>query len=120
MPIKARVKTPDTKYQFQVPKNAKIADITHEDTNMHTLDLAAALGETRKIVSVWIRAQRMGASTGFLLIYPNEGATYMQQDNTTWIVGDITIANGTQRLQYALSVSGDDFDVFCMRYIVEV
>jgi hypothetical protein len=42
-----------------VPYNGKIVDITHPDTNKHTLDLAAALGETRKIIAVNVVPSRI-------------------------------------------------------------
>lgn len=51
--------------QILVPYNAKIADITHPDTNKHYLTLAnsggtgAIAGETRKIIMVILNALRM-------------------------------------------------------------
>ena len=110
-----------TKARYEpVPKNAKIADITHADTNKHTLDLAAALSETRKIISVLIGPQRIGG-TGFFRMYPNEGAMGLPN----WAYGgssmfyNIIIADATNRLQYDLSVANDDFDVYCYGYVVE-
>jgi len=107
------------KRQIFVPYNDKIADITHADVNKHTLDLAAALTETRKIIAVIVNMQRI-TGTGTFLIYPNEGATatsgyYGFQHQYT-----IVILDGTQRLQYALSVANDDWDLFCFGYVVEV
>lgn len=103
--------------QIFVPFNGKIADITHADTNKHTLDLAAALGETRKIVDIRLMGARI-AGTGFFWIYPDEGA---QKDFlSSWAQSvDITIKDATQRLQYCLSVAGDDWDLYCFGYVVE-
>ena len=109
--------------QIFVPYNAKIADITHADTNLHTLTLAnaagtgAIAGETRKIVALAIDANRV-AGTGNFYVYPNEGVnTY----NATWgSEGEmVVIANGTQRFQYSLTVNNDDFDIYCLGYVVE-
>ena len=101
-----------------IPYNGKIADITHADTNQHTLDLAAALVETRKIIAVLCGADRM-AGTGAMLIYPNEGAT-----SSTWMTSRMNppltvIKNGTQELQYSLTVANDDWDMYCFGYVVE-
>ena len=103
--------------QIFVPYNAKIADITHADTNKHTLNLATALSETRKIIAIQGEPRRM-AGTGDFRIYPNEGAGIIQngfnyQDH--WTI----IANGTQRLQYSLETAGDDYDFYCWGYVVE-
>jgi hypothetical protein len=109
--------------QLFVPLNAKIADITHADTLKHTLTLAngagtgAIAGETRKIIAVHLSAWRMGG-TGFFETYPNEGAQFQTiLWDTSW--GYQAIANGTQRIQYNLSVANDDWDVYCFGYVVE-
>ena len=105
-----------------VPLNKKIADITHADTNKHTLDLSAAGvlqtgGETRKIVALVLTGKRM-VGTGYLYYYPNEGNYSL----TSIDVGSgafVFIKDGTQRLQYSLTVSGDDYDLICHGYYVE-
>lgn len=100
-----------------VPKNGKIADITHADTNKHFLDLAAALSETRKIIELEISVSKM-VGTGNFRFYPNEGARAVicsSGYNTLRCI----IADGTQRLQYNLTVANDDFDLFCLGYVVE-
>jgi hypothetical protein len=111
--------------QIFVPYNAKIADITHADTNKHTLTLAnaggtgAITGETRKIIALLWTTSRI-AGTGYVYSYSNEGAN--MQQGPTWIGSyDVTtiIANGTQRLQYSLTVANDDFDMYCYGYVVE-
>jgi len=107
----------DVKHLF-VPYNGKIADITHADTNKHTLDLATALAEPRKIIGVFFGVERI-AGTGFFGFYPNEGvqAKYLATGGTGAL---IIIADGTNRLQYALTVANDDFDGYCFGYVVEV
>jgi len=102
-----------------VPYNAKIADITHADTNKHTLALDTALSETRTIIAILVSHVRQGG-TGDFYIYPNEGTDFTYSSNL--YKGDsqlIIIAAGTQRLQYGLSVANDDWDLYCWGYIVE-
>lgn len=103
--------------QFFVPYNAKIADISHADILKHTLDLSVALPETRKIIAVIVGAQRM-AGTGNFYVYPNEGVTGMWCRHDQFYPFTI-ISNGTQRLQYAQTVAGDDWDLYCVGYVVE-
>ncbi len=106
-----------------VPYNGKIADITHADTLKHTVTLAnaagtgAIAGETRKIIAVHVWASRI-AGTGNFYSYANEGAT-ASNSNVDTRGFFCTIANATQRFQYALSVANDDFDLYCLGYVVE-
>ena len=107
------------KLQKFVPYNGKIADITEADTNKHFLDLETALSETRKIIAVQLH-QTLVAGADDLYAYPNEGT------EKTWIYARslgvanwIIIADGTQRLQYSLETANDDFDVYCIGYVVE-
>lgn len=100
-----------------IPYNGKIADITHADTAKHTLDLEAALTETRKIIALTLSANR-SAGAGDLRCYPNEGTIDMPLQYTTRF-GTCIIADGTQRLEYALTVANDDFDLYCLGYVVE-
>ena len=107
------------KIAVPVPYNAKIADITETYTNKHFLDLAAALSETRKIVTISFSAGRI-AGTGGFVVYANEGAlasSYLVYDND---MRTVHLAAGTNRLQYSLSVANDDFDLYCLGYWVEV
>jgi len=107
------------KRQIWVPYNGKIADITEADTNKHTLDLQTALSETRKIIGVIVFANRI-SGTGFLEVYPNEGAAALYVSDTSDFSQIAIIADGTQRLQYDQTVANDDFDLFCFGYVVEV
>jgi len=101
-----------------VPYNGKIADITHADTNKHTLDLATALSETRDIVEVIVHADRM-SGTNYLFGYPNEGSRSVYLDSVaTNTPATIVIAQGTNRLEYALGAANDDFDLYCLGYKV--
>ena len=102
-----------------VPYNAKIADITHADVNKHTLDLAAALPETRNIIMVSLHAHRI-AGTGLLDFYPNEGAHPSYTGDNYAGTNTILIEYGSQRLQYDLTVANDDWDLYCLGYVVEV
>jgi hypothetical protein len=100
-----------------VPYNGKIADITHADTAKHTLDLETALSETRKIIAIIPRAELI-AGTGQLHLFPNEGTSYIYLLSNR-VYGTCIIADGTQRLEYALSVANDDWDLYCVGYVVE-
>jgi len=111
--------------QTFVPYNGKIGDLTHADTNRHELTVAnpagtgAIAGETRKIIMLILGAVRM-AGAGSFSLYPNEGATGSPQWTTD--VSNphpIVIANDSQRVQYSLSVAGNDWDLYCMGYVVE-
>lgn len=121
-------KTADLVYerkQFFVPYNGKIADIAEADALKHFLTLAntagtgAIAGETRKIITVWLSATRV-IGTGMLFGYSNEGVTasvisFSLADRSRIII----IKDGTQRLQYAQSVANDDWDLYCLGYVVE-
>jgi hypothetical protein len=101
-----------------VPFNGKIADITHADTNKHTLDLAAALGETRKIISIFFKGNRI-AGTGYFNTFPNEGVTEL-----VWATGGAgciayILKDNTQEMQYVLTVANDDWDIYCYGYVVD-
>ena len=101
-----------------VPISAKIADISESDTLKHFLDLEAALGETRKIVKVQLRAQRV-TGTGAFASYPNEGTYSLTLGHTYAYAYYVTIKEGSQRLQYAQNVADDDWDIICLSYTVE-
>ena len=109
--------------QIFVPYNGKIADITHADTNLHTLELAnaagtgAIAGETRKIIALFPYMLR-AAGTGNVRVYPNEGTQWL--DLAGYVArGFCVIGANLQRVQYSLSVAGDDFEFHCLGYVVE-
>jgi hypothetical protein len=103
--------------QIFVPYNGKIADITHADTDKHNLDLETALGETRKIIAVIVFVYRMLGS-GMMAFYPNEAAAGVMT-NADLYTHFVIIKDGTQRLQYSLTVANDDYDLYCIGYVVE-
>lgn len=109
--------------QLFVPYNAKIADITHADTDPHLLTLAnnagtgAIAGETRKIIAVILSVYRV-AGAGNLGFHPNEGALTVTTTNSS-ASHIVVILAASQRLQYELSVAGNDFDLYCYGYVVE-
>lgn len=109
--------------QIIVPKNDKIADIKEADTNKYYLTLAnaggtgAIAGETRKIIAVSVRVDR-AAGTGMLNFFPKEGVNSSGQ-TLNFMYSPIIIADGTQRLQYSQTVANDDFDLYCLGYVVE-
>ena len=100
-----------------IPYNDKIADITEADTANHTLDLAAALTETRTIIGIFFSLSRI-AGTGNIRVYPIEAGHGVLMDNTTR-TEYIAVLYGTNRIQYALDNAGDDFDAYCTSYVVE-
>lgn len=104
--------------QIFVPYNGKIADITHADTNKHTLDLQTALSETREIVAIIPWATRISGSGGFYM-FPNEGTQEVNSTGDTAKQCFIVIKDGTNRIQYLLSVANDDWDLYCLGYVVE-
>jgi len=96
--------------------NAKVADITHADTNKHTVSLAT-MGLPLNTVAMVILVNRV-AGTGNIRVYSNEGTTSADLVNSggrNWI----TIGLANQRLQYDLTVANDDWDLFCLGYWTE-
>lgn len=109
-------------YTVFVPYSGKIADINESDTSTHTLDLETALIETRTIVGISIKAVRI-AGTGSFYTYPNEGVLAIRPgyvDAGSWLTTIfIIIKADSQRLQYAQSVANDDWDLYCLGYVVK-
>lgn len=105
--------------EILVPYNGKIFDISEADTSTHTTtSLKTALSETREIVAVLLRGDRMGGS-GNLLVYPNEGSDDCLIAPASYGPYTIVIAAGSDRFQYSLSNANDDFDVHCFGYVVK-
>ena len=86
--------------------NEKIASgLTEADLDIHYLDLSDILPSN--VVQIDIRIQRM-TGTGFLNIYPNDGAiTKTVASHQTMMVG---IKN--QKMKYALTVINDTHDIW--------
>ena len=89
--------------------NEKIADITHADTNKHTITLAA-LGLPDNAIGLLLTANRV-SGTGSLRVYPIEGTLGVA---LTGEISNIVVINN--RLQYDLTVANDDFDLYCIGY----
>jgi len=107
-----------------VPMNEKIADITHPDTEKHFLNLEPVLHppgvappETRKIIGATVTATRI-SGTGEFRVYPNEGTIYSAAESL-YRSPQVIIKDGTQRLQYNQTVANDDWDLYCLGYVVE-
>jgi len=103
-----------------VPYNELIAsNLTEDDGDKHFLDLAAALSEARKIVSVKLACARV-SGTGHLQVYPNEGEKFAELPTWEGYWGaEVDIKDGSQRLQYALATANDVFNLYCVGYVVE-
>lgn len=101
-----------------VPYNAKIADITHADTNHHTLDLTSVLSETREVVFIIVYRIRM-AGGNELRFYPNGHASSYIRTSDDRIAMPVMVAAGTNLLEYSLGVANDDFDLYCVGYVVK-
>lgn len=87
----------------------KIADLTHPDSNAHTVDISAHVPEGCFLILV--RGARQ-SGTGNLTAYPNSTAAYtIDIDNQSQKnMSVVPIVN--QELKYHLSVANDDYDVW--------
>jgi len=95
------------------PYNDKVADITHADTNKHTITLEA-LGLPSNAIVLLLTAKRI-TGTGSLRGYPNEGTNDLYLGIGTAQAG-IVFAIINERLQYDLTVANDNWDLFCMGF----
>lgn len=102
--------------QFCVPRNGKIADITHADTLEHSLNIQTALGETRRVVAITVVSER-AVGTGILYAYGLTGNPTYWLDDCHYRLPTITLVDAN--LYYRLSVANDDFDLYCRGYVVE-
>jgi len=93
--------------------NGKVADITHADTAKHTITLAE-MGLPSNAIALILLADRI-SGTGSLNGYPNEGTKglYLGRGD---IQQGIVFGIINERLEYSLSTSGDDWDLFCLGY----
>lgn len=113
--------TPASAKEFTqfVPYNGKIADITHADTDLHTITLTS-LGLPNNTVAINLQAFRM-SGTGDFYAYPNEGAMQINLFQAAYKSSElIGLKNATYRMQYKLSVAGSDWDLYCSGYFVSV
>ena len=99
------------------PMAEKIADLTHADANKHTITLSA-LGIPDNAVAVLVWGKRI-TGTGQLYAYPLEGAEPIRigmagDVGGTYYLQLVPVANA--RLEYALTVANDDWDLWCFGY----
>lgn len=85
---------------------SKIADITHADTNEHTISLSS-LGLPDNVIAILCYFVRFGGTGTFNCRTEPSGALYVVSHLQTalWMVGN------TGELIYRLSVAGDDWDI---------
>jgi len=95
-----------------VPMSAKVADLTHADTNKHQISLAS-MGLPHTAVCLLLGGEKI-AGAGNLRAYPAEGAVYIQISALQTEMHAIGIIN--EQLEYSLSNAGDDFDLYCFGY----
>jgi len=94
-----------------VPATGKIYDITHADTNEHSVTIP--VGYPGNIKALYCRFSRI-AGTGQLKMISTQGTPGMYittQDNGLWF----RAIDGL--FYYSLSVANDDWDVFIYGYI---
>jgi len=91
-----------------------ITGLTEPDTNKHYLDLSKWI--PKDTVAIIIGVNRT-SGTGRLRVFPNEGSHYLLLNPATEHTKTVAIKN--RRLQYALSIANDVFDVFLWGYFVE-
>jgi len=98
-------------YNRIVPAVGKIADITHADTNEHSMSLPAVYPANTR--AIYIRCARI-AGTGEFQVHSvsgDAGITQVTGRDVWWI----RAADGL--FYYALSVANDDWDIYADGYI---
>lgn len=107
------VKIPANKILQFFGANEKIADVNESASGAHICSISTKVPPN--CVAILLSADRITGS-GTFRIYPNEGTTNVTLSDAT----DISlIAMSNQRLKWALSVPGDDFDLYMFGYFVE-
>jgi len=91
-----------------------VTGLTEADTAKHYLDLSSWV--PKNTVAVIVHMIRT-SGTGWVNAYPNEGVTALPLGLGGEYCQIIAIKN--QRLQYALTVVNDVFDVYLFGYFVE-
>jgi len=101
--------------QSFVSMNAKIADISEADTNKHLITLIA-MGLPANAKVILLGAKRI-SGTGALDVFPDEGTEATRVGDSANMYGkNFAIGVTDERLQYALTVANDDFDLYCLGY----
>jgi len=96
--------------------NEKIViGLTEADTLKHYLDLSPWVPKNTVAI---IMIARRASGTGRFKVYPNEGPEAIIPDNRDSCDANI-VAIKNQRLQYALTVANDVWDIYLYGYFVE-
>ena len=93
--------------------NEKIVDVNESATGIHICSIATKVPPNT--VAVLLMASRIGGA-GVLRVYPNEGTKYTTLANNEC---STPIAMDNQRLKWAQSVAGNDFDLHMFGYFIE-
>lgn len=99
---------------FKTQPGAKIADITHADTDEHTLT-TSALGLPSNVVAIYCTFTRISGSGTFRPVTAAAGQrmTVGSGFSALWPIDDTGV------FRYALGAANDDWDIFCHAYITQ-
>lgn len=95
------------------PASGKIYDITHPDTNEHSVSLPSGYPANTKLL--FIKVVRSSGS-GFFYVGSVSGSTDKARVATTYGSAWVRAADGL--FYYSLGTADDDFDIFSLGYIV--
>ena len=93
---------------------SKIADITHADTDEHTIT-PTALGLPENVVAIYCDFYRDSGSGSFAILTTTGGQQYSVSSGTDsmWWKDDTGV------FRYKLSAANDDWDIFCFGYFTK-
>jgi len=94
----------------------KIADITHADTDPHTLDLSTIVPP--ETLALYIMAERISGSGSLSGLPNNIGSKYVRIGNTN-TSSPLIISIKDQTLPYKLTAANDDWDLYLLGYFVQ-
>ena len=96
-----------------VPASGKIYDITHADTDEHSVALPAGFPANTKSITIWVNRI---AGAGSLMTRSVSGQAF-----STWILATNQTGIWYRAIDglfyYRLSIANDDFDVYAVAYI---
>ena len=99
-----------------IPINAKIGAVTHADVLEHTVTLES-LGLPANTKLLFLDFSRT-AGTGFISVYPNNGANAVKFSNPKGQDHHWTSVDGGI-LTYKLSVANDAWYIYCYGYMTQ-
>jgi len=104
----------DLLVNFASLDGSKLADITHADTNEHTLT-PAALGLPANAIAVYVMCFRQSGTGAFEIATELGGAAFTTpaSDKALWPIDDTGV------FRYSLSVANDDWDVFGFAVVLQ-